>query len=390
MSLLAIVVALAMYVGISLGVFISQHPGDPFQQNVATWARGQGLGFIVNRLERWLHSDPPSTEAAGSLALEATEAVDLAPTTVGTTAAPSTTVSSADSTPVTTAAPTTTTNPAPVSLKTPVTPPLEGEGQWSTLVSLRGVPVIWATSVRPLAEYGSVVATAAVIDTTKLHAGLFNGPVIPGKSGWNNGSKVMAAAVPSLVATFNGGFRMEHFKGGYMAEGRTIRKMRENEATLGVTKEGRLVLGLYGREIRDDGTWAALRQNLPPVVVDGRVSIKDFPGTYWGDDYHDVTFTYRSAICTVGDGRLMYVAIGNVDIELLGDALVSMGCITAMQLDINGNWPSFATYKGLGEAKRTPVLLDKRMGNARRYLRKSDKDFFALFDPQILPEGVVR
>ena len=388
-SLVAVLVVLALYVGISLGVFIGRHPDDPFQQNVATWARDHQLGFIVNRMERWMHSKPPSSKPAESLALDVSDTVqDLPASTAPSTVPPGNSVPD-ESTPVTTAAATTTTDPTPAALATPVDPVIEGEGQWRPLVSLGGVPVIWATSVRPLSDYGSVVATAAAIDTERLHAGLFNGPLIPGKRGWNNGSSVMKAAVPSLVATFNGGFRMEHFKGGYITEGRTIRKMRDNEATLAIDRNGRLVLGVWGKDLRDDGTWVSLRQNLPPVVMDGEVSIKKFPGTYWGDDFHNVTFTYRSAVCSLADGRLMYVAVGKVDIELLGKALVSMGCITGMQLDINGNWPSFATYEGFGLAKRTPVLLDKRMGNPRRYLRKSDKDFFAFFDPATLPNGIV-
>jgi hypothetical protein len=30
------------------------------------------------------------------------------------------------------------------------------------------------------------------------------------------------------------------------------------------------------------------------------------------------------------------------------------------------------------------------MGNASRYLHRSDKDFFALFDPSTLPAGLVK
>ena len=86
----------------------------------------------------------------------------------------------------------------------------------------------------------------------------------------------------------------------------------------------------------------------------------------------------------------MYVAVGDVDINLLGRALVAMGCVTAMQLDINGNWPQFDTYRGFGQSKRTPVLLDRRMSNAGRYLHRSDKDFVALFDPESLPPNTVR
>lgn len=398
-SVIAVIVAIGLYVGISLGVYVSNHSADPFQQNVASWSRDHHLGFIVNRFERWLHSKPPSDKPAESLALEAEDdpSDTLASTsTVTTTAASTSTTSEANAGsttvagPTTTAAPTTTLPPGPVAIAPVVSPALKGEGEWRSLVSVAGETVVWATSLRPLAEYGSVVATAAVFDPTELHAGLFNGPVTPGKWAWNNGHHVMRPALPSLVAAFNGGFRFEHYRGGYVTEGRVVRKLRNNEATMAIDKSGVLHVGVWGVDLTDASAWVSIRQNLPPVLMDGVPTIKKFPGTYWGDDYKHATYTYRSAICTLKDGRLMYTAMGNVDINLLAEALVNMGCVTAMQLDINGNWPQFTTYKGFGTMDRKPVFLDKRMGNGGRYLNKSDKDFIALFDPATLPEGVVK
>lgn len=386
--------ALALYVGISLGVFIAQHSADPLQQNVATWAREHRLGFVVNRMERWLHSDPPSEAPAESLALGDSEGSveTIAPTsTAVTTTAPVATVTPGDTPATNTSmAPTTTIPAAPAPLAVPINPALEGEGEWRVLAALGSRAVIWGSSIRPLQKFGSVVATVAVIEQTALRAGLFNGTEIPGKRGWNNGNHIMAAARPSLIAAFNGGFRLEHFKGGYITEGRVIRKMRENEATLAIDKDGLLHVGVWGKDLLDDGSWVSLRQNLPPVVMDGKPSIDQFPGTYWGDDFHQVTFTYRSAICSRSDGRLMYVAVGKVDIDLLAEVLVNLGCVNAMELDINGNWPQFTTYKGFGTDERKPQFLDKRMGNGARYLHRSEKDFIALFDPASLPAGVVK
>uniref|UniRef100_A0A6J7PEV1 Unannotated protein n=1 Tax=freshwater metagenome TaxID=449393 RepID=A0A6J7PEV1_9ZZZZ len=389
-ALLALVTATVVYATVSLTVFVLRQSADPFQQNVATWARDHRLGFVVNRLERWVHADPPSARPASSLALEGVAGTALPPSTsaVIDTVGPSSSPAPATSTPVS-AAPTTSVPAGPVSLAPALQPSLDGEGVWRVLASIGASPVVWGTSIRPLVEYGSVVATAAVLDSSRLHAALFNGSEIPGKGPWKNGSRITQGALPALVAAFNGGFRLEHIRGGYVTEGRTVRRLRNGEATLAIDRDGRLALGVWGKDLTDDGSWASVRQNLPPVVMDGVVSVKKFPGTYWGDDFHRVTFTYRSAICTRRDGLLMYVAIGDVDIMLLGRALVVMGCITAMQLDINGNWPQFDTYGGFGQDKRVPALLDRRMSNASRYLRRSSKDFIALFDPATLRDGVL-
>lgn len=389
-SLLALLVSVVAYVAVSLTVFVLRNSADPFQQNVATWARDHRLGFAVNRLERWIHADPPSARPASSLALEGVAETTLLPSTsvaIGTVGPPTSLVPGT-SAPVS-VAPTTSVPAGPERLAPVLQPSLDGEGEWRVLASIAASPVVWATSIRPLGEYGSVVASAAVFDPSRLRAALFNGSEIPGKGPWKNGSRITKAALPALVAAFNGGFRLEHIKGGYVTEGRTVRRLRKGEATLAIGRDGRLALGVWGEDLTDDGSWASVRQNLPPVVMDGVVSVKKFPGTYWGDDFHRVTFTYRSAICTRRDGLLMYVAIGDVDIMLLGRALVVMGCLTAMQLDINGNWPQFDTYGGFGQDKRTPALLDRRMSNAARYLRRSTKDFVALFDPATLRDGVL-
>ena len=74
----------------------------------------------------------------------------------------------------------------------------------------------------------------------------------------------------------------------------------------------------------------------------------------------------------------MFVVAGDVDAMLFGTVLVNAGCTTAMQLDINGTWPQFAYYGGLGSTDRTATLVDSRMGNAYRYLNGSTKDFVAL------------
>ena len=362
-----------LYVAISLTAFVLQHRNDPFQQNVATWGRNHHLGVVVNRLERWLHSKPPSQKAAGSLALGGNVAdTGVAATTVA-------------------AGPTTTTlSGPPAALQTVVTPALAGEGQWTPFADIGGEPVIWATSLRPLADFGSVVATAAVWDPQKLHAGLFNGTTTPGRGPWRNGKRVMPQALPALVATFNGGFRLEHFKGGYVTEGITIRRLLNDQATIAIDPNGVMSVGVWGRDLTDASRYKSIRQDLPPVVMDGKNSVDLFPGTYWGDNFHQVTYTYRSAICAMNDGRLMYVTVGDVDIHLLARTLVQMGCKTGMELDINGNWPQFCAYRGLGTPDRKPIGLDRRMSNLARYLRSSDKDFIALFDPATLPPDVVK
>ena len=395
--------AVALFVlmtGFSVTRFVLAHPGYGLQQNVATWARNKGMGAVVDRLEVWLHDTAPAAAPAASLAL-----VDPTDTTVVDTTIPATTTTESTTTtsttvpgPTTTLDPsivtttTSTTIPAPTDITPVLTPALKGEGEWKVLFSLgkKKRPVVWGMSIRPFTKYGSVVATAAVFDQTRLHAAMFNGSDVPGGGPWNNAEKIPDRALRSLIAAFNGGFRFEHDPGGYVTEGVTVQEMKKGFATIGIDADGVLHVGVWGDDMHKNDGWVSLRQNLPPLVRDGKSVYKDYKWTDWGTDFGDKMYTYRSGICARTDGSVMYLSAGDVNIDMFAKVMLQFGCATGMELDINGNWPHFSTYSNFGARTRYGKPLDVRMGNPQRFLKGYDKDFFALFDPKSLPDGLLK
>ena len=427
-----------LVVAVSVTQYVRAHPRDPLQQNIASWARENKLGPVVDKLEAWLHNDPPAVAPADSLALAITPITD-APTqtsttlndlpdepstttsvpdivtplqirpTVATTSCPidntvatvvtSTTTTSTTTTTTTSTIPgamtttttTTTTIPAkPADLSSQLIPALPGEGEWQAVMRVRTKPIVYATSIRPLWCFGSVVATMATFDPTRVRTAMFNGTEMPGGKGWKNGSKIRGSALRSLIASFNGGFRFEHQPGGYVTEGKTVRKMRKGYATLAISKDGVSTIGIWGDTITDDGSWASLRQNLPPLVHNGKSVYANYPKVDWGNDFGNKVYNFRSAICLRTDGLMMFVAVGKVNIGMLADTLVVLGCKTGMELDINGEWPYFAVYSDFGKPIRWGKIIDNRMGDPNRHLNGSTKDFFALFDPESLSAGAVK
>lgn len=332
------------------------------------------------------NSEPTTTSS--TLPGETTTTTTILPTTTTTT---STTTSSTLPGETTTTTTTTTTLPArPTDIAPHLMPALRGEGEWISVMRVRTKPMIYATSMRPLWCYGSVVATMATYDPNKVRAGLFNGTEIPGGKGWKNSSKIKTTAAKSLIASFNGGFRFEHEPGGYLTEGRIIRKMRKGYATFGIRTDGTSTIGVWGKDMTNDGTWASLRQNLPPLVEDGKVVYHTYNKVDWGKDFDNKLYNFRSAACVRTDGLMMFVAVGKVNIAMLADTLLVAGCSTAMQLDINGTWPYFAVYDNFGKTTRNGKIIDTRMGDPNRHLNGSTKDFIALFDPETLVPGSVR
>ena len=366
-TLTALGVVVAVIAWSFLSFVMTSDDGDFFQRS-ANWARNHHLGMFVDRLEEWRYSKPPSTDPADELDLSASTV------SVATTLPPSTTIAPELSV-------------EPENLTPVVTPALPDEGVWKPIATTSdGKVVAWATSIRPLADHASVVATFVTIDQESLVAGLFNGYELPGGN-WINDSHLRGNQINSVIATFNGGFRFEHFRGGYFTEGKMLKELQDGEATFAISNEGKVVIGEYGRDMTNDGTWKTLRQNLPLVVDGGRDNVANNPGVYWGTDYHNTIYVLRSAVCQAKSGAVIYAIAGDVDINLLSKTLIVGGCDRAMELDINGNWPRLITYSNLGSSNRQGSLVDSRMETPDRYLLDSRKDYFAFFDPALLKPG---
>jgi len=373
-----VVVSAVILVNVVPALIYAARSDEGFVQAGATWARDHGYGVIVDRIEHWRYSDPPSAKPASQLGVS-DEVLALVPTATTVPPKESTPTSVA---PVATTGTTTTTTWAPPPLVPVRDEPLPGEGQWLPILELGDRNVAWVTSIRPLVDYGSVRATYVRFDPSLMRAVLYNGSAIPGGNDWIDYRRVQGEALRTLLLTFNGGFRFEHTEGGYKVQGIVTEPLVDGQASLAIDVDGKVTIGVYGRDLVDGPEWVSIRQNLPPIV-DGRSSgVNPSNRGWWGSDYGGVTYVPRSAICDMGDGTLLWAIVGDTDADGLATALVDAGCETGMQLDINGTWPHFAVYGGLGELDRAPVVVDRRMGNHGRYLKDSEKDFFAFFvDP---------
>lgn len=356
---------------VSVYTYVTPTKGEPLSGLIAAWGRNHGLGHLVDYMETVVYSDPPSKKPAKQLALD--PSISAVTTTTGPPDAPSTTTVDAP--------------PEPKAIQPLIAPALPFEGMWIPIARAGGQTAIWATSMRPLPEFGGVVATVALIDQTYLRAGLFNGSELPGGK-WVRGDRVPGELYTSLVAAFNGGFRFEHIKGGYFTEGKEVKPLREGDATLAISTDGRLALGVYGREIKNDGRWVSMRQNLMLLVEHGQSQVEAGIqlGVWWGADFGDEVYVPRSAVCLMADGRLAYAMVSKVDATQLAQSLINLGCQSAIQLDINGSWPAFFSFDIGLDGVPIPHVLDGRMtAPPRRVLDGSLKEFFAFFDVTKVP-----
>ncbi len=207
---------------------------------------------------------------------------------------------------------------------------------------------------------------------------------VPGRR-WPEGSPVRAVDrrpstwVPDLVAAFNGGFKLSDHVGGYFYAGRTVVPLRDGLASLVVGLDGSMRVAVWGRDLRGTAGLLAVRQNLPPLVDRGRSMTRSTDGvTTWGLPYHHVPRTNRSALGQLADGSMVYVYLHDALAPELAAALVRLGAVTGIALDMNTGWPAALVFRHSGGhvvgTRLSPVM--HQYLNA--YYSRPEKDFIAV------------
>jgi len=80
---------------------------------------------------------------------------------------------------------------------------------------------------------------------------------------------------------------------------------------------------------------ASVRQNLPPLILNGQPATDVGTWQDWGYTLGNVPRVPRSALGEDAEGNLLYAAAGySLPVDLSG-ALLNAGAVTAMELDIN-------------------------------------------------------
>jgi len=263
-----------------------------------------------------------------------------------------------------TTAPAVPARPPSGALGTPLAPPAAlapfralatpGEGRWRGAGRLvDGIPAVYETSLVP--PGGSEPAGVAWMDTRLLTARLYSGSGSPGGGPYRYTAPVQPADAGSLVAAFNGGFLMDSAGGGYYTEGRTVVPLVTGAASLVVRADGTVDIGAWGTDVTMTPDVVAVRQNLVPLVADGRPTAQAIGPDWqaWGNtcgatscahSVPGVEQQWRSGAGVTADGALVYVTGPLLAPAQLAALLVRAGVVRGMELDINPSWTVFVTY----------------------------------------------
>ncbi len=216
------------------------------------------------------------------------------------------------------------------------------------------------------------------MDMRRLTATLHNGTEQPGGSGWRAGSQISAASYPQVAAAFNGGFRLDASNGGYFSEGRTVRPLVAGRASLVIFANGRVGIGMWGRDYQGGPTIVSVRQNLDLIVDNGQPvgGIADANSGKWGATLGNKIYTWRSGAGIDAKGNVVYVGGPGLNVQTLAGLLQRAGCVRAMELDINPSWVTLMAYSGTSPSTITATkLLNDMQRPANRYLQPGTRDF---------------
>jgi hypothetical protein len=184
----------------------------------------------------------------------------------------------------------------------------------------------------------------------------------------------------NLIAAFNGGFKAVNGSYGMMADGITILPPLNGVATIAIYRDGSVRLGAWGRDLTLSPDITAYRQNCPLLIDAGLLNpaASDENLREWGFTVKNQVTTWRSGLGLTRDGRYLIYAVGSsLTAQALGWALQAAGAYYAMQLDINGIFTRFVTFRSVnGNTPLADKLLSQMGGTGTQFLKPYERDFF--------------
>ena len=209
-----------------------------------------------------------------------------------------------------------------------------------------------------------------------------------------------------LVAAFNAGFRMQDARGGFYLNGQTRGTLRDGAASLVFYADGRVQVGMWGRDVQMGPDIIGVRQNLDLIIDNGggppypsgtpggngapgqlAHGLSDNADGAWGATFGNKILAWRSAVGVTSDGGLVYGYGDGLGALSLAQLMLRAGCVRAMELDINTVWTTFNFYTATRYLDASSVegtkLLPESFKGANRYLSPDARDFVAVYQRKI-------
>ncbi|TWD84609.1 hypothetical protein FB561_5803 [Kribbella amoyensis] len=359
---IALICCIALAIPVTSYVRALLYPGQAsFSVRTVEWIRDHGGGGIIDAIETWRysHQQPPATGAPTDTTAPSTLPLPRAGRSGLRTGGAG----------------------LPAVRLLPGVTPLPREGSWSVArLSSTGVPLLWTSWFRVDPGHLPVSVAAALLPRDSYCLHLMPGtrePLVGMAS--RNGYSVPVRDRRALVATFNAGFKMRDSHGGWWTTESSAVPLVAGRASVVILRDGTARIGTWDQTVRMMPDVVAVRQNLDPVVVQGKV----VPGLTvnangrWGSVRSQFQYTWRSGLGTDAHGNLIYVAGSKLTLATLAAAMAQAGIVQGLELDIHPAMVSFDIEQPSGSGGVTGRrLLGSMSSPSDRYLVADQRDFF--------------
>ena len=234
--------------------------------------------------------------------------------------------------------PESTTSPRTTTHRPPATTTIAGEQSgWTTLSrDSSGIAVDTRRLTQPDGSTVMLVRFLVGRVTFNLHIGSIEPPTGNAAIGPESGAMIGAAEAPNVLACFNGGFKVRDHPGGIVTWGQHLTAVEPGLGTFVTDAAGHGAVGVWGRGIPTVEEPALnVRQNLQPLVTQGQMNPKVDDIAAWGWTFGGGTRVARSGLGEDAVGNIIYVASMSTVPADLAQALLAVGVVNGMQLDIN-------------------------------------------------------
>ena len=210
-----------------------------------------------------------------------------------------------------------------------------------------------------------------------LHAGSTDPPIAAGSVGPDARAAIGPDEVPVLLAAFNGGFKTDAGAGGFELDSQVIVPLQAGVASFVIDTNGSAHVGVWGEGLPVTGEQrVSVRQNLPPLVVNGQPSPAITDIAAWGPTLGGRAAVARSSLGEDASGDLLYAASMAALPSDLANGLIGAGAVMGMELDINPEWVQMDAAPAPGGALAAGIPGQNRPSD--QYLAGWTRDFITV------------
>jgi hypothetical protein len=267
----------------------------------------------------------------------------------------------------------------PPRIPTPFAHALPGEGVWhGSGPTVGGRPPVLLTTFRPEVAYPRIVAYVAWFDHTRTTLTWYPGRYEPPAAPVRGPMMIPLDQRWRLLATFNGGFIYNDGNNGSSIGGVQYEPLKDGLATMIAYTDGRVdVRTWHGGPVAGPQI-AFARQSLPLIIDHGELNPALNNSSLWGYTLGNATRVWRTGAGVDRHGNIIYAAADWQTVTSLARILQRAGCVRAMQLDINPEWPTLNIYTHKG-GLHPEMVVPNYQQTPTRYLVPDDRDFFAVY-----------